>query len=180
MAFGYRNHQIFNASHEASDHEIHLEHQGTFTVVADPPGRSMFRPGGVLRIFLSGPTIEGDISPAGKGNMRVVGRAGHIALESDMESWGMGWTSSKGRFLGPTREFDTSMGGPYEITFDVLEPFTSLTGQKQVLSVRHFVSGNEALLHLGQFALGGSALAVGCLLGFRLRAANRALQGTPV
>jgi hypothetical protein len=88
-----------------------------------------------------------------------------VALPEGHSSW-------RGKFIGPAKEFDTSVGGPYEIRFDIVEPFTSLSGQKQVMSVHHFVSGNEALLHFGQFAFSALLIGTSCFVGYWLRSAN--------
>jgi hypothetical protein len=65
-------------------------------------------------------------------------------------------------------EFDTSKGGPYQIQFEISQPFTSLTGISQTLSVHHFVDGGEQIIHITQF--GGSALlfAVCSLIVFKV------------
>ena len=58
-------------------------------------------------------------------------------------------------------EFDVANGGPYELQIEVTEPFVELAGMTQKLSARHFVCGNEALLHYVAFA--ASAVAFGLL-----------------
>jgi hypothetical protein len=135
---------------------VHLDRAGSFSLVASPPGRSCFRPGGVLEIRLtdSARTLQ-EAFVSGAGTVRVTDRSGAVCLDQTLESLGVGY-SSRGRFVAFPREFDTSRGGPYQIQFKISEPFTALAGIPQILSVHHFVCGDEVMIHLAQF--GGSAL----------------------
>lgn len=177
---GWHNYRLFHVSSGGSEHEVHLDRQGSFTNLADPPGRSMFRPGGVIQIFLIGDAPEGSILGAGIGTMTVCDRIGQVVLKEDVDNFGEGYLSSRGRFIAPIREFDTTNGGPYEIRFEITKPFTSLTGIRQVLSVRHFVSGGEAWLHVAQFTSSGLLLGTWFFLIYRRRAADKSAMRSGV
>jgi hypothetical protein len=82
---GYHNYRLFQMSRGTFEQEVHFERQGSFSILADPPGRSLFRPGGIIRIFVDGPESlqesEVFVSHVGKGTLRVVDRSGRVALE---------------------------------------------------------------------------------------------------
>ena len=44
-ASGYRDYRLFVLSHGTSEQTIRLDIPGTFSVMVDPPGRSLFRGG---------------------------------------------------------------------------------------------------------------------------------------
>jgi len=153
---GYKSYHLFRDSQGSSEHEVHLDRAGAFSLTANPPGRSCLRPGGVLEVRLTetAQTLS-DVFVSGTGTVRVTDRSGTVCLQQAIEALGVG-SSSRGRFLAFPQEFDTSRGGPYQIEFKISEPFGALAGIPQTLSVHHFVCGNEAIIHLAQF--GGSAL----------------------
>ena len=160
---GYRSYRMFLESHGSSDHPVHLERTGKFSLVANPPGRSWFRPGGVLEIRLADSgQAELDYFISGRGKVRVTDRSGTVCLDQALEDLGVG-SSARGRFLVFPREFDTSRGGPYRIQFEISEAFTALAGIHQILSVHHFVCGSEAIYHLAQF---GGVLCCSLRAGF--------------
>ncbi len=164
---------MFRDSLGSSIHEVHLERTGTSALVASPPGRSCFRPGGVLEVRLAD-TEQAlpDHFGSGSGKVRVTDRSGAVCLEQALEDMGFGF-SSRGRFLAFPREFDTSRGGPYQIQLEISEAFTSLAGISQTLSVHHFVSGSEVIIHLAQFTGGVLLLATSAVLSFKRRLAKR-------
>jgi hypothetical protein len=165
---GYRNYRMFQDSHGTSDHDIHLDRTGSSSIIASPPGRSVFRPGGVLEIRLNetwGELTEDFLT--GSGKVRVTDHSGVVCLEQNLKDVGVGF-SSRGRFIAFPREFDTSRGGPYQIEIDVSEAFTSLTAIPQTLSVHHFVCGNEVVIHLLQFVGSFFLLSTSGLLTYML------------
>ncbi|MFM2082870.1 MAG: hypothetical protein RL380_1561 [Verrucomicrobiota bacterium] len=149
---GYRNYQIYQASGIASEHEIHLEQVGNFSVTAPLSGRSLFRPGGVLEIFLGKTGLAFGSSIAGKGIVRVRDATDRICLEEKLNEFSVG-ISSRGSFIAFPREFDASTSGPYRVEFDILEPFKLLAGTSQILSVHYFVCGEEQMIHFIQFGV---------------------------
>src|SRR5437868_5435726 len=136
---GYRNYRLFILSHGAAEAAIRLDTPGTFAVTVDPPGRSLFRPGGVLEIFLSRAGIPREVQSVtvGRGSLRVTDRMGHLCLEQQLGDLGV--TYLRGRqYYSLIRQFDTSRGGPYRVDFEITEPFRGLDGTLQTLSARHF------------------------------------------
>ena len=160
---GYRDYSILQSSKIRSEHEIHLERVGNFSVVAPLSGRSVFRPGGVLEIFLEGNgTAFGD-ELQGKGTVKVLDGKGGTCLEQDLNGLSVGG-STRGLFVWFPREFDASTSGPYTIQFEIEEPFKLLTGVKQTLSVHYFVCGQEPIIHLTQFGLSALLLIICAML----------------
>ena len=151
---GVRNKKLFILSQGVSKQDVRLDRVGTFTVTVDPPGKSWFRPGGVLDIHVSsnGAPVALLKIKSGSGTVVVTNASGHKCLEEQLDEIGVA-QSSRTNFLRISREFDTSFGGPYQITFEVKEPFQDLKGMQQTLVAHHFVCGNEAMIYYVQFAM---------------------------
>lgn len=173
---GYRNFRLFVQSQGYIKAEIHLEKAGTFSINANPPGRSFFRPGGIVQIFLKGQGIERFNITNGQGNLKVTDLLGNICLEQDLAEFAL-VESNETKFLMGYREFNTSHGGPYNFEFSILRPFWELEGVHQTLRVSHFVCGNEVLLHLLQF--GGSILCVAAFLVLLFRCRSKSKVAIP-
>ena len=165
---GYENFRLWNASQGSSDHEIFLDRKGIFSITVNPPGRSFFKPGVRMWIILTGKGAEdwrlGRSLDDGEGTVTVTTKDGHVLLKENISDFGSGTSTSIDHFLACPREFTSFPGEPYLITFDVLRPYMSLSEVTQTLSVFHFVSGNEILLHFIQFLFGLISFGLGVLL----------------
>jgi hypothetical protein len=169
MMLAYKNQVLFRDSHGVVSLPIDLDRLGTLTAQADPPGRSFFRPGGLLEVVVEGPHATEDILQDGEASVRVTDRAGNVCLAEDSSSWTM-WRSRAGTVsIAPSREFDTSAGGPYKIRLEVTKPFARMAGKAQSLRVRHFVCGNEVILHWSQYAGSTLLFAAGAFVTCRAR-----------
>lgn len=111
----------------------------------------------------------------GRGTLQVVERNGHTSLEVPLDELGVTYADTQYYSISP-REFDTSQGGPYEVHFEVTEPFKDLEGTLQTLSARHFVSGGEVLLHYLQFGLACLTLCISLFLIRKITRANKQLE----
>lgn len=156
-AHGYHNRVLFQASLHADEREVHLEREGKVRLQASPPGRSFFRPGGILEVYCATSNQVAPLPGDGDGIVVVQDRTGRTVASAALGDFSDGYSSRRGRFIRSPKEFDTSVGGPYTINLEVTRPFSALAGVQQTLSVSHFVSGSEAFLHWVQF--GVSALA---------------------
>jgi hypothetical protein len=156
---GTRNKKLFILSQGVSKQDVRLDRTGTFTVIVDPPGKSWFRPGGLIEIHVSSngtPVALTDIK-LGSGTVMVTDSKGQKCLEDQLENAEVVESNRENylRILGKLGEFDTTRGGPYQIIFEVKEPFRDLKGMQQTLVARHFICGNEVMIYYVQFVMSG-------------------------
>ena len=174
---GYRNYRHFVLSHGTSEASIRLDARGSFFVTVNPPGRSLFRPGGVLNIFVSrqGTPIPVEGVALGRGNLRVTDLTGHLNMECPLDELALTYSGGGQYYRVP--EFDTSQGGPYRVGFEVTEPFRDLEGTEQKLVARHFLCGNEVLIHYSQFGIACLSGVASLFLAWRVCTANKTDAG---
>lgn len=170
---GYRNYRLYVISHGTSEASIRIDTPGSCVVTVDPPGRSLFRPGGVLEIFVTrnGTPVQLEGIAQGSGNIRVTDRTGDLSLECSLDDLSAPYPNHGQYRL--MREFDTSHGGPYRVGFDITEPIRGLEGTSQRLVARHFICGEEPLIHFLQFGAAGFCGAASFFLFRRLRTARK-------
>ncbi len=168
-ALGYRNRAIFQASLGSDEYPVHLEREGKITLHASPPGRSFFRPGGILEVYCGTSNQAAPLPGDGDGLVVVADRTGRTVASAALEDFSDGYSSRRGRFIRLPREFDTSVGGPYRVDMEVTRPFSALAGVQQTLSISHFVCGNEAFLHWVQFGVSAVATLAGVAFFFHAR-----------
>lgn len=169
LLLGYRNQVLFEKSRGYHEVPIRLDRIGAFSLAVDPPGRSLFWPGGLLEIVVDGPEAGDDFLTNGKATVTVTDRAGKTCLSEDSSIWTVSHSADGSMWMRALKEFDTSAGGPYGVQFEVTAPFTSMAGRAQSLRVRHFVCGNEVMLHWIPYTSSGLLFASAGLAGFRAR-----------
>lgn len=186
LAMGIRSAMLFRESRGSSEpQDVRLDIAGKTTFQVSPPGRSLFRPGGVIRIELTqdgrpwsyGDALVCNLSMTGHVEIVVFNRTGQECLRTREWETGVGGTAlGTGAFLAPAREFDTSAGGPYRVDIEVTEPVANLKGVTQTLTAKHFVCGNERVIHWIQFGVAAGCLVGGLLVAKAMRSAKQRLQ----
>lgn len=171
---GFWNYRQFVLSAGSVEAEIRLDSPGKSTVTLDPPGRSLFRPGGVLEIGGCGKDGRpgGSSWPFVVGSIKVTDAAGRPCLDCSLA----GLISCDGRtesYYRLPREFDTSHGGPYRVDIEITKPFPDLAGGKQKLVARHFRGGADPAVHYLLFGLAGCGGMLAAGLGRRAGSKRR-------
>lgn len=153
LSAGRRNDRLYALSLGSVEASLDIKGPGSISVVVDPPGRSMLRPGGELEILIFRDKVPVDpLLSLGSGKLRITDGTGHLSLEEAFDQLGTTTTSSN-RQACYIADFDTSKGGPYKVEFEFKDLPPKLIGTSLKLIASHEVCGQEALLQVIQYGL---------------------------